>query len=388
MTDMCEIAESLGTCTSTTSATTAVMVSEVGAATSRVLLGVTLGLASAGAGVSTADPSSYALLRSTAATTSTVSSAAVLTNIENSRATAANRMVVAMPLSLSSSGAATSAAYPELPPPVLESTGVAASTTVERLVFAQTLASAGVGSSVLTSYHAETAEADAAAASSVVLGLVANATLSSTGAGASTVLASNVPTLPILESLGVGSSSLTARTDWVVVAETDAVAYSAVYFKDPGRVAWVLNTESTAASWYTNFDLQSIAQVDDSVFAVGSEGVFELTGDDDAGDVVDASIRTGFMDFGNSHVKRLENVYFGYISTGILGTLLRVLDSGHAATQFYLEERSAGAPRNSRVVPGKGLFGRYWQIEINNVNGADFTVYDVEIDVASSQRKF
>lgn len=388
MTIICEIAESLGTCTSSTVATTATMVSEAGAATSRVVLGVTLAMASAGACASTADPSSYALLRSTAAATSTTSSATVLTSTLVTGAACTNRMIVAMPLMASSTGAATSAAYPELPPPVLESTGVATSTTVERLVFTQTLASAGVGSSVLTSYHAETAEAEAAAASSVVYGLIANTTVSSAGVGASTAMASNVPTLPILESLGVGSSSITARTDWVVIAETDAVAYSAVYFKDPGRVAWVLNTESTAASWYTNFDLQSIAQVDNSVFAVGSEGLFELTGDDDAGDVVDASIRTGFTDFGNSHVKRLENVYFGYISTGILGTLLRVLDSGHAATQFYLEQRSAGAPRNSRVVPGKGLFGRYWQIEISNVNGADFTVYDVDIDIASSQRKF
>lgn len=388
MSELCEIAESLGTATSSTVATTAVMVSEAGVATSRVVLGVTLALASAGACVSIADPSSYALLRSTAAATSTTSSATALTNIESASAICTNQIFVSMPITLSSSGAAVSAAYPGIPPPVLESIGTAVSTTVERLVVTQTLTSSGAGSSVLTSYHEENAEAEAAAVSSVAYGLVATTTVSSAGAGTSTALASNVPTLPVLESTGVGSSEITARTDWVVVAESEAATYSAVYFKDPGRVAWVLNTESTAASWYDNFDIQSMAQVDNKVFAVGSEGVFELTGDTDAGDSIDASIRTGFMDFGNARVKRLENLYFGYISTGILGTLLRVLDSGHPATQFNLEQRSAGAPRNSRVVPGKGMFGRYWQIEMNNVAGADFTVYDVDIDVATSQRKF
>lgn len=387
MTDMCEIAEATGACASSTAATTAVMVHEAGAMASRALLGVTLGLASAAACVSTADPSSYALLLSTAAGGSTVATAVSLTNTEASAAAGASHTVVEIPLTLSSTAAGASSAYPELPPPVLTSAGVASSAASGQLVFSKTLSSDAAGASVLTSYHEETSEAEAAAASAVLPQLVATATATATGAGASTALPSNVPTLPILESTGTGNSAIVARTDWIVIAESEAATYSAVYFKDPGRVAWVLNTESTAASWYTNFDMHSIAQVDNAVFAVGPEGVFELTGDDDAGEPIDAGTRSGFMDFGSSFTKRLENMYLGYTSTGTLSTRLSVKESRHLATRFYLEQRTADAPRNGRVVPGKGMWGRYWMVEMNNVNGADFSVYDIEVDIATSPRK-
>lgn len=384
---MCEIAEATGAAESSTAATVAVMVYEAASTLSGVALGFTLGMASAAVGASTADPSSYALLRSTGAAVSTVSVSGVLTRTQTTQANGRSTLVVTMPLALSSTGAATSAVTLDFPPPMLQSTGTAVSSVVPSLVFTRTETSTAAGASVFTSYHAEDSSATAAATSSVATALTAVLASTSTGAATSTALASNVPTVPILESIGVSTSAVSARTAWTVVAGTEADSYSAVYFKDPGRVAWVLNTESTAVSWYDNFDFQSIAQVDNDVFAVNSEGVFLLTGATDAGDAIDASVRSGFMDFGTAYTKRFENIYTGYTSTGVLSVLLRVKDSGHAASAYTLEQRSADAPRTSRFQPGKGLYGRYWQVELRNVGGAAFTVYDMDVDLAISNRK-
>ncbi len=390
MSELCEIAEALGTGSSSCPNTeVAVMVYEAGITASRLVLGFTLGAVSTGAGVSTVDPSSYAMLYSTAAATSTLSNAAVITYLETSAATATSVAQVTIPLSLSSSAAAASTLLLDFPPPVLTSTGVASSTATPTNTATQTVSSSALGTSVLTSYLYETPTASEAvgASSTSLQALTYENVTTSAAAVSSTPFVSLVPTLQVLTSTGEASSSITARTDWTVVEEVSGASVSAVYFKDPGLIAWVLNTESAAVSWYDNFDFQSIAQVDDAVFGVNAEGIFLLTGDDDAGDPISASVRTGFMDFDTAYTKRLENLYFGYVSTGALYARLRVKDSQHPASTYQLQERDASAPRNSRIEPGKGLFGRYWQVEIGNVSGAPFTVYDMDVDLSISNRK-
>lgn len=390
MTDMCEIAESLGTGASSCPSTeVAVMVYEAGATASGLVLGFTLGLASSSVGASAADPSSYALLNSTASATSTLTNAARITRTVTSSAATRSVAQVTLPLTLTSTGATVSTLALDFPPPVLTSTAVADSTATPTNVATSTVSTSAAGTSVLTSYHFETPTASTGVgASAYTLQALTYESLSSSAAGASTTpFVSLVPTLELLESIGATSSTISARTDFTLVDGATADAVSAVYFKDPGRIAWVLNTETAAVSWYDNFDFQSIAQVDDDVFGVNSEGIFLLTGDDDAGDTIDASIRSGFMDFGTAYTKRFENMYLGYVSTGALYARLRVKDSKHPASTYLLQQREADAPRTSRFEPGKGLWGRYWQVEIGNVSGAPFTVYDMDVDLAISNRK-
>lgn len=390
MTDMCEIAESLGTGASSCPSTeVAVMVYEAGATASGLVLGFTLGLASSSVGASAADPSSYALLNSTASATSTLTNAARITRTVTSSAATRSVAQVTLPLTLTSTGATASTLALDFPPPVLTSTAVADSTATPTNVATRTDTSSAVGASVLTSYHFETPTASTGVgASAYTLQALTYESLSSSAAGASTTpFVSLVPTLELLESIGATSSTISARTDFTLVDGATADVVSAVYFKDPGRIAWVLNTETAAVSWYDNFDFQSIAQVDNAVFGVNSEGIFLLTGDDDAGDTIDASIRSGFMDFGTAYTKRFENMYLGYVSTGALYTRLRVKDSKHPASTYLLQQREADAPRTSRFEPGKGLWGRYWQVEIGNVSGAPFTAYDMDVDLAISNRK-
>lgn len=389
MTDLCEIAESLGTAESSCPSTSvAVMVYEAGVMASGLVLGFTLGMASAGACSSTVSPYAYTPLVSTASATSTVTSATQLTNSETSSAAARSVTMVVIPLSLSSSGAAASTLLLDFPPPLLSSIGAAASTVAPSLVFGKTLSSVAQALSTLTSHPTEAVSASAAGDSVVAHVLWATTVVTATAAAASTTpFVSLVPNLEVLESIGVTSSTTSIQTEWTAVGEAEANAVSAVFFKDPGRIAWVVNTESTAMSWYDNFDMESIAQFDGATYAVNSEGIFELTGDNDAGEQIDASVRGGFRDFGSANIKRLDTVYLGYISAGTLAALVRVKDSGHPASQFTMETRSATAPRNSRITPAKGLWGRYWQIEMRNISGASFTVYDMDADLAISPRK-
>lgn len=389
MTDMCEIAESQGTATSSCPVTAvAVMIYEAGAAASGAALGVTLGLSSVGTGSTPVSPYLYTPLTSSAVASSSATSTTVLAVSEESTAAASSAASVVIPLALSSSGAAESRVVIEVPPQVLTSTGAASSVATPGLTFGRTLISSAQMQSALTIHLEESVAASAASASSVAHLLAATTTVASTASAVSgTPFVSLVPNLEVLESVGAMTSAVSARTDWTAVVSTSADSASTVLFKDPGRIAWVMNTESTAMSWYDNFDIESIAQVRDTTLAVGPEGIFELTGDTDAGETIDAVVRSGFRDFGSANTKRIDTMYLGYISTDTLAALLRVKDSGHPAAYFTMEPRDASAPRTSRITPGKGMWGRYWQIELQNVNGGAFTVYDMDADFAVSQRK-
>lgn len=191
----------------------------------------------------------------------------------------------------------------------------------------------------------------------------------------------------LLLSTATGTSLINARTDVSTFIAATAEASSDVWYQDPEAKAWVMNTETTAVGWYDNFRFESIVSWKGRELAVGPDGVHELAGDTDNGARIDATVMSGFTDFGQAQTKRLDNMYFGYTSDGRLSVTAEVHESGSPPVNYFLEERDASAPRNSRVTPGKGLWGRYWRLTIKNVDGADFDVHDATVDIAVSPRR-
>lgn len=387
MSELCEIVEAIGEATTSCDVEQIVMAANSASAVTTAVVGVTLTLTAAAAGVTTADPSSYALLTATGIATTTTTTSATITEVLTASAEAVATLSVAIPLTATSSASGATSVVIEQPPPVLTALGVATTTATPSQAITQTVESAAEAVAVATVFYEPVLTATGVGTTTASWLVQSYQTSTSIGLGTTTALPSNVPTLPILENIGLATTSVVMQTEWNVVEGSTGEAISAVIFKDPGRVAWLMNTESTAVSWYDNFDFESLAQVSDKTFAVGPGGIYELTGDDDNGDQIDASLRGGFMDFGTQQQKRIDTLYLGYTSTGTLRAVVRTKDSGHAASTFTMESRDASAPRNSRIVPAKGLVGTYWQVEFHNVSGAPFTVYDVSVDLAISNRK-
>ena len=265
---------------------------------------------------------------------------------------------------------------------------------------------AGSSSAVVINRHGNlTLSSQAASTSSVVTGLLEQLTAVATATDTATALrlaaalvadvahavseadAGGTPAFPILQSVAAAASAVFSQLVATSNAADSAVAEDGVWFKDPGRIAWVMNTETSAGSWYDNFDFSSMAQVGGRVFAVGPDGLYELAGATDSGEPVDALLQTGFIDFGSQSIKRIDNAYFGYTSGGTLDMTLETQDSNHAPQTFVLETRDATAPRTTRVVPGKGMWGRYWRFTFRNVNGAAFDVRSATVDIAESNRR-
>jgi hypothetical protein len=138
-----------------------------------------------------------------------------------------------------------------------------------------------------------------------------------------------------------------------------------------------MHTEAQALSTYTNFAFNSYAMVNGVLLAAGAGGLFSVTGATDNGTAIASSARFGVTDFGTSKIKRMDRVYLGYKSNGAL-TLSTITDE--ATTNGYSVATPAVATLiNARVLTGKGVEARYWQFNVANVAGADFTINSLEV---------
>jgi hypothetical protein len=193
----------------------------------------------------------------------------------------------------------------------------------------------------------------------------------------------------ILFDAAVASDDVFTQLDATSVIASMAIEGAYVFARDPRRVAWTLNPETTASAVFDNFGYESIVQTPDGTFGVNALGLFELTGADDAGDVITAVMQTGLTDFGAEGIKHVDAANIGYKSSGALLLTPQTFDQvSRDYPTFELEKRDAADPRTSRFILGRGAYGRYWRFELVNKEGADFDVRDSSIDVAVSPRRY
>ncbi|HRO59338.1 MAG TPA: hypothetical protein PK177_09270 [Burkholderiaceae bacterium] len=162
----------------------------------------------------------------------------------------------------------------------------------------------------------------------------------------------------------------------------DAVGLSMHLTVDSGDyVAWVLNTEGKGVSTYTNYPFNSFMELGGKWYGVASGGLYMLEGADDDGTPIPARIRLGLHDMNTRKLKRLPEAYIGYKSDGNL--ILRVITADDhtgekVAAEYLMRPRAAPNIRESRFEPGRGIKAVDWDFEIENINGADFDLAEVE----------
>ena len=142
---------------------------------------------------------------------------------------------------------------------------------------------------------------------------------------------------------------------------------------------WVVNLNTKAPFEYTNYPFNSFALCGQRPLALKEDGLYELVGDDDAGEMIEAHIKTGLVDFGTQHLKNVCRAYLGYKADGALFLHVTDTDGGEKREVIYELDRTFGAPKEARIKLGKGVRARYWQFELKNVDGSDFTLDALDV---------
>jgi hypothetical protein len=145
-----------------------------------------------------------------------------------------------------------------------------------------------------------------------------------------------------------------------------------------------MHTERQALSTYSGFAFNSFATFNGVALGASATGLHALTGTTDAGVAISAVVKTGINDFGTSLQKTVDQVYVGCKSPSNM-QLKTVTDE--VTTLTYTLPSSASTAHATRVTPAKGNAARYWQFEISNVAGADFTIDSIEVKPTILKRR-
>jgi hypothetical protein len=154
----------------------------------------------------------------------------------------------------------------------------------------------------------------------------------------------------------------------------------------PGGVAWTALAETWGMSRYSGLDVNSIAEIDGTLYVAGSS-IFALRGDTDNGAQVPASILTAIRDIGP--LARPRYCYAGYTSNGGVAVTVTGAEDGTPETYtFPLPARPALSwPTPGRAKLGRGMRSRYYQFGFSNQTGAQFTLLDLRIMVDEAARR-
>lgn len=171
-----------------------------------------------------------------------------------------------------------------------------------------------------------------------------------------------------------------SATAYMVDADTTITPENPYGDTFPG---WMVNVENNAASRYLGLPANAITQFGGKTYVTNAAGVYEITGDDDAGQIIKASVEFPTTDFQDSHEKRMEVAYVGIKTIGRMK--LKLMVNGYAPLYFFLMP-SSDKHKGTRIPIGKGMVGRYWGARIDNVKGCDFSIESAEFKPVAGQR--
>ena len=147
--------------------------------------------------------------------------------------------------------------------------------------------------------------------------------------------------------------------------------------------AYTCSTDSWAMSKLTNFPFLSMA----GDKAAGAN-LWQLGGTSDNGAPLKSNIKTGFMDMGDTSLKRTSAMYFGGTASRPMTVDVTGDVNGVSTTESYgLSIRAQDDYRSNRVLLGKGFRSRYIQVNISATD-TTYNLVSVEADVAKTNRRF
>lgn len=234
-------------------------------------------------------------------------------------------------------------------------------------------------------YHGLTTSAMAAAVSAVHT--EATVTLAPSASAAATQTQHVTVPIVFTEHL-TATVAQTVQQVLLNALEVGAVVHAHLFAAGEEFDIWVLNTETGGVSEYDGYDYNSFARLGDTYYGAGEEGIYQLDGDDDAGEAINAYLRTGLSSMGSELKKSVPAVYIGYTSTGRLVLKVITTDDGDKRENWYaLNAVEKANLSDNRFTPAKGLKSVYWQFGISNLDGADFSVERVKVWRAMLSRR-
>ena len=143
------------------------------------------------------------------------------------------------------------------------------------------------------------------------------------------------------------------------------------------RLGVCLSLSKLAPSQYVEYNFNSMCEFRGRYLGANESGVFVL-GEvgKDGSDSIDAKLKTGLTDFGVSNRKRIRSLLVGYETDGRLKLSVST-DEGVVRTVELTSKSEASRQQGGKVSVGRDGIGKYWAFQVENIDGADFSIDEV-----------
>ena len=148
-----------------------------------------------------------------------------------------------------------------------------------------------------------------------------------------------------------------------------------INFAGETYTGWVLNTENAGSTRYEGYNFNSMTMFKGQYLGTMDDGIYQLTGDTDAGTEIDAYFRTGAMTFGTERQKRVPTLYLGIRADGEL--LFKTVTDEKIERVYELTSYDDNLS-DKRVRLHRKVRSRYWQFSLHNKAGSDFELDQID----------
>lgn len=183
-------------------------------------------------------------------------------------------------------------------------------------------------------------------------------------------------TLPSLQTAPSGQAWLVGPRMSLHAVGTEVVA--ATY------EAYAINLTTGAVTHYTNYPFDNILRFGDKFYGASSSGLFEIGGSLDLTLPIEAHVKTFQTTLGSMNKKRIPTVYSSGRSDG--GVTIGVTADEGTTYEYTSDWGEVPGNTNHRTVPGKGINGVYYSLDVKNVNGGSLELDTISVEVAHTTR--
>lgn len=179
---------------------------------------------------------------------------------------------------------------------------------------------------------------------------------------------------------------------WEFTREVPAVVLSAyglevVDTTSTDYEVWVVNSETRMHANYTNWNANSYGRFNGVDIVSNDSGLHEITGTDDEGTNIDGKIYWAPSDFGSQMQKRIDYIVANVRGAEEFNIVLWVDETEKRIINKNVLASVEGLHRTRILVP-LGIRGQVWKIGLENVNGSEFEVTELEAVTIDSKRRF
>ncbi len=154
----------------------------------------------------------------------------------------------------------------------------------------------------------------------------------------------------------------------------------------------VMATLTKAVTEYSGWSFNSFAEFGGKQLGFSDAGLFELSGETDAGVAINAEFMSGDIDlhagdeYAKRKIRRLYDVHVNRKATANITLLLQGEQDDNKTRSIDIQGSSDGLFHTKRGKPGKGLLWRLIRVGIKSKNGSDFEIDQIDVDAATIGR--